>query len=34
MDFLNARYGRNTLSVFSSSAPKPWAMRREVISPC
>ncbi|SFU67532.1 Y-family DNA polymerase [Nitrosospira multiformis] len=34
MDALNARYGRNTVSIFSSSAPKPWAMRREAMSPC
>ena len=34
MDALNLRYGRNTVSVFSSSAPKPWAMRREAMSPC
>jgi len=34
MDALNTRYGRNTVSVFSSSAPKPWAMRREKMSPC
>ncbi|WP_181258971.1 DUF4113 domain-containing protein [Nitrosospira multiformis] len=34
MDMLNARFGRNTLSVFSSSSPKPWAMHREAMSPC
>jgi DNA polymerase V len=34
MDALNARYGRNTVSVFSASNPKPWAMRRERMSPC
>lgn len=34
MDAINSRYGRNTVSVFSSSALKPWAMRREMMSPC
>jgi DNA polymerase V len=34
MDALNLRYGRDTVSVFSSLAPKPWAMRREAMSPC
>ncbi|SFN45188.1 DNA polymerase V [Nitrosospira briensis] len=34
IDALNLRYGRNTVSVFSSVAPKPWAMRRENTSPC
>ncbi|WP_371265889.1 DUF4113 domain-containing protein [Nitrosospira multiformis] len=34
MDTLNSRYGRNTVSVFSVSSPKPWAMRREAMSPC
>jgi DNA polymerase V len=34
MDALNLRFGRNTVSVFSSSAPKPWVMRREAMSPC
>jgi DNA polymerase V len=34
MDALNLRFGRNTVSVFSSPAPKPWAMRREAMSPC
>ena len=28
MDALNLRYGRNTVSIFTSSSPKPWAMRR------
>ena len=34
MDALNRRYGRQTVSVFSSPAPKSWAMRRENMSPC
>ena len=34
MDALNSRYGRNTVSVFTPSSPKPWAMRREAMSPC
>jgi DNA polymerase V len=34
MDALNARYGRNTVSIFTPSSPKPWAMRREKMSPC
>jgi DNA polymerase V len=34
MDSLNRRYGCGILSVFSSSATKPWAMRREAMSPC
>lgn len=34
IDMLNARYGRNTVSVFTPSSPKPWAMRREAMSPC
>jgi DNA polymerase V len=34
MDALNLRFGRNTVSVFSSSARKPWAMRREAMSSC
>lgn len=34
MDALNLRYGRNTVSVFTPSSPKPWAMRREAMSPC
>ena len=34
IDALNARYGRNTVSVFSVSSPQPWAMRREAMSPC
>ncbi|WP_074797863.1 DinB/UmuC family translesion DNA polymerase [Nitrosospira briensis] len=33
IDALNLRYGRNTVSVFSSAAPKPW-VRRENMSPC
>jgi DNA polymerase V len=34
MDALNSRYGRNTVSVFTPSSPKPWAMRRETMSLC
>lgn len=34
MDALNRRYGRHTVSVFASAAPKSWAMRRENMSPC
>src|SRR5687768_4589469 len=34
MDALNSRYGRNTVSVFTPSSPKPWAMRRKAMSPC
>lgn len=34
MDRLNQRYGRNTVSVFTPSSPKRWAMRRERMSPC
>jgi DNA polymerase V len=34
MDALNLRFGRNTVSVFSSPVRKPWAMRREAMSPC
>jgi DNA polymerase V len=34
MDAINSRYGRDTVSVFSASSPKPWAMRREMMSPC
>ena len=34
MDAINSRFGRNTISVFSASSPKPWAMRREMMSPC
>jgi hypothetical protein len=34
MDSINSRYGRNTVSVFFPSNPKPWAMRREMMSPC
>ena len=34
MDALNRRYGRQTVSVFASAAPKSWAMRRENMSPC
>lgn len=34
MDALNRRYGRNAISVFSPSSPKPWAMRRDAMSPC
>lgn len=34
MDALNSRYGRNTVSVFTPASPKPWAMRREAMSPC
>jgi len=34
MDTLNSRYGRNTISVFTLSSPKPWAMHWEAMSPC
>ncbi|SFU71251.1 DUF4113 domain-containing protein [Nitrosospira multiformis] len=34
IDMLDARYGRNTVSVFIPSSPKLWAMRREAMSPC
>jgi DNA polymerase V len=34
MDALNRRYGRQAVSVFASASPKPWAMRRENMSPC
>ena len=34
MDALNLRYGRDKVSVFSSLAPKPWAMRHEAMAPC
>jgi DNA polymerase V len=34
MDTLNRRYGRQTVSVFTSAAPRAWAMRRENTSPC
>jgi DNA polymerase V len=34
MDAINSRYGRDTVSVFSASSPRPWAMRREMMSPC
>jgi DNA polymerase V len=34
MDALNLRFGRNTVSVFSSPAYKPWSVRREAMSPC
>jgi DNA polymerase V len=34
LDGLNQRYGRNTVSVYSSGSRKTWAMRRENMSPC
>lgn len=34
MDAINSRYGRDTVSVFSASGPRRWAMRREMMSPC
>jgi DNA polymerase V len=35
VDKLNRRFGRDTLSVFSSvKSPRAWAMRRENMSPC
>ncbi len=34
LDQINQRYGRDTLSVFSTGKRKSWTMHRENVSPC
>lgn len=34
VDRLNQKYGKDTVTFFSTNQPKPWAMKRENQSPC
>lgn len=34
LDQINRKYGRDTVTFFSTSVTKPWHMRRERMSPC
>ena len=34
LDQINQRYGRNTLSIYTTGKNNKWMMRRENMSPC